>query len=561
MDILKKYNKDAANENDSRVELFKSLDTDKIVYKNKYGILITLNNENLESSGAIITTTLEVISLITNNELILGQFYLITDADPTLYGGTTVFVQAISTNKLSLSGEGIFYTPKYDPINTGRGIWDLVPYTFNIESFNFGAPITFSGVVTQDSTTGTGTGFSATIDIFDGYFTVDPIISTYGQGYQSGDLVTILGSQIGGTDGVDDLIFKITNAVDYQIGGTAFWGGMAWTNLTGLIGTSVDKYTLDSNWEVIPFNSTDYNISIDAIHYDYANDRIIKREDKIGNEVSVSNAFIAKMITSGAHPIKDFQWGNPGTYQGIGYAYGCIGNKVLGSLFECINFRCNRLSFNTITMESIVKDNIVSNNFNKNSVSGSYINGNTTNSITSNVLINDSSISDNFFPGLFGGFYGNILESSGIYGNITSVNSNGIKNNTLKSSFITYNTGDFIDISYNTLITQCNIQYNTFNSGTISDNHLSSNSAISANIINYSIRNIEFNNSTLDTITYIDQLQKLTIKDSYISTQDLSTAVDIYGIYVKNIFTNSASVIRLSYINAADALIVTNITN
>ena len=49
MDILKKYNKDAANENDSRVELFKSLDTDKIVYKNKYGILITLNNENLET--------------------------------------------------------------------------------------------------------------------------------------------------------------------------------------------------------------------------------------------------------------------------------------------------------------------------------------------------------------------------------------------------------------------------------------------------------------------------------------------------------------------------------
>ena len=45
MDILKKYNKDAANENDSRVELFKSLDTDKIVYKNKYGVLTTLNNE------------------------------------------------------------------------------------------------------------------------------------------------------------------------------------------------------------------------------------------------------------------------------------------------------------------------------------------------------------------------------------------------------------------------------------------------------------------------------------------------------------------------------------
>jgi hypothetical protein len=48
MDILKKYNKDAANENDSRVELFKSLDTDKIVYKNKYGILTTLNNETIE---------------------------------------------------------------------------------------------------------------------------------------------------------------------------------------------------------------------------------------------------------------------------------------------------------------------------------------------------------------------------------------------------------------------------------------------------------------------------------------------------------------------------------
>lgn len=52
MDILKKYNRDAANENDSRVELFKSLDTDKIVYKNKYGILTTLNNEPTIPQGS-----------------------------------------------------------------------------------------------------------------------------------------------------------------------------------------------------------------------------------------------------------------------------------------------------------------------------------------------------------------------------------------------------------------------------------------------------------------------------------------------------------------------------
>jgi hypothetical protein len=515
---------------------------------------------SISSEGAVTLTKAELDILILSNSLVLGQSYLITNADPTLYGGTSILVQAISTNKLSLAGEGIFYTPKYTTENS-RGIWDLVPYLFDIESFNYGADITFSGTVTQDSTTGNGTGFSATVDISDGYFTVNPNIVTYGQGYVSGDLVTILGSQIGGIDGVDDLVFNISNAVDYQIGGVTFWGGRAWTNLTGLIGASINKYTLNSDWEIIPFNTTNYKISVDAIHYDYSNDRIIKREDRLGNVVSTNNDNINNLIGNNSHPIRDFQWGNKGTNLGIGYEYGCVGNKVIDSLFECINFRVSRCSFNTITAGSSVVDNTIFNNFYKNSIESGGVINNTTGNFSNNKVFN-SYILDNIFSSQFSSIRDNNLSvNSGFYGNISILGS-GISGNILTSScYIESNTGSTLSIQDNQLTLKSSISYNAIDYGYIDANFLNGSQIQYTNISNgIGIAGNQFIKAAFSSIIFSQALERLIVNHAYISNADLSLATVIYSQYTKTISINEAGENKLSYINAANVLIITDIT-
>ena len=56
----------------------------------------------------------ELADIISNSNLIIGAIYRIDNCDINLYdGGTTIFLHALESNKLSEVGTGIFYTPKY----------------------------------------------------------------------------------------------------------------------------------------------------------------------------------------------------------------------------------------------------------------------------------------------------------------------------------------------------------------------------------------------------------------------------------------------------------------
>ena len=84
--------------------------------------------QNLVTSLTQITYS-EAQALIETSSVVAGQSYLITDADPLLYGssssfnfgpGTNIIIKGLSENTFSSNGWGKFYNPKYDTYN----IWD-----------------------------------------------------------------------------------------------------------------------------------------------------------------------------------------------------------------------------------------------------------------------------------------------------------------------------------------------------------------------------------------------------------------------------------------------------
>jgi hypothetical protein len=143
-----------------------------------------------------------------------------------------------------------------------------------------------------------------------------------------------------------------THNGSYNQGDRVHWGGMTWINLNGNVGDSNDIYTLDSEWQVIPYNAIDYNFVIEPIKYDLANDLIIERNEQNTNIVSFNKASYDVLTENlGVQsPIKAFMWGNVfDANNSIG-----IGNQtIINSYNENVNFRgryqqniiCNNESF------------------------------------------------------------------------------------------------------------------------------------------------------------------------------------------------------------------------
>lgn len=73
----------------------------------------------------------------------------------------------------------------------------------------------------------------------------------------------------------------------YVIDQVVFWGGYAWRNVTGNVGTADDILTLSADWEKLPYyNSPYYTIVIDNISVDWNNGIVITRTN-IENQITV----------------------------------------------------------------------------------------------------------------------------------------------------------------------------------------------------------------------------------------------------------------------------------
>jgi hypothetical protein len=381
----------------------------------------------------------------------------------------------------------------------------------------------------------------------------------------------------------------------YAIGDDAIWGGKHWTNKTGVAGSSVDKYTLDStNWDVVAFNSTDYNVVADVIHYDQEHDMIIRRKDKWDNDVDGEyQSFIEFSDPNGyglGNPIKDFQWGNgPEDWNTTDYLYiGVKGNYVKDSYLECINFIGSYMWNNTLLNLSLMYNNTTttSNSFDYNFLNNSQINNNILDvpsiGIYSNYLFRFSRIRNNTDVAIDN----NRLHSSNIQNNITTAGNGSISRNDLFVGNI--NTNEFIggDIEQNIVATASLISNNVVSGSSVRNNTLYDNSSINANTIsnggalsNNTLSSSNISSNLLDngSVMIHNKLQNLSTFDfsssgalsgqgiAYIeanyanATFNISAATIIYGDYSKQMFRNSTGTTRLAYYNASDVLTVVNV--
>ena len=381
-------------------------------------------------------TTSEANDLISTDDLIPGHFYKLIDAQPELYEGTNVIIQAATTNSFGRTGFGLFYNPNYDKNVEGFGIWSKIaswevqPNTL-IGTFESGEPITgdnnatgllygslntnkfipLTGDWSQTSSI-TGDINGGTVEIFTGGINTTTVFNpTSGI---SGQVVTITNqttstvlisytSTAGNylsvaqelqsklvesgsgirytytTDGstVSDGYFhnnnfnegavtiffdnisvantdfsvvipnKVSTVVlpSYNINDKVIWGGRVWINLTGEVGLESDNFDLDvDNWQVIPYNETDYTLVVDTIEYDQEHDYISMRKDKSGNIVDCN--FGSGFESS----IRYFQWGND--YDDTS-GKGLQNNIVKNSFFETINSTANTVTDNYLFQSEI----------------------------------------------------------------------------------------------------------------------------------------------------------------------------------------------------------------
>lgn len=537
------------------------------------------------SGGASSVTKAEIDVLISSNALVPGSIYIISGVDVPLYGGTTVILKAATTNKLELAGHGIFYNPKYlnsqlTP-NNGYGIWsNYITLTFSnvVGTFNNDESITANNGATA-------------IYLAEGFLE-----------WVSGDwsaATSVTGSYYGGTANVTGGV-----SPSYAIGQDVIWGGKHWTNISGNVGTAVDKYTLSSaDWTAIPFNDVDYNVEVDIIHYDYIHDMIVRRKDRYDNDVDgnfqVFDEFASPNGYSFGNPIKDFQWGNyPDDWNTNDYWYlGVQSNYVKDSYLDCINFIGEYLWNNTL-------------------IEKSYMNNNKTDTrvlIENNNLKGASFIDENVCN--FGGFYNlELSDYSRVSNNFLSlgqigesrlkksrIDSNAISGRVFIGNIRYCDLDDDSFIENNKLIAGCDISsVKLTNQSSIRDNIVdatSGGSGINRVVLNIASKiagnnlsgaNISFvslNSSTLLQNTILglgSSIQDLVLNNvvfdfsssgtltgksignitgQYANTSafNISAATIIYGNYPKQLLKNSAGTTRLGYYNNSDVFTIVNV--
>jgi len=304
---------------------------------------------------------------------------------------------------------------------------------------------------------------------------------------------------------------------DYAEDQVVFWGGYAWKNLTGDVGTAADVLNLDStNWEKLPYsNTTYYQKVIEYIEADFTEDVVLRRVDRINNVDVLFSLRFEDNESFNFHPISVMCWGNSNS---VSSRLSDI--KVEKSYVEFVNFKGLDNYSNEIKNFSYIENNY----FGKNS--SIYLNTLINTEMYSNILL-DSRIEANKLS--YSGIYSNtltnnsyiedtILTNSQIYSNIltqsnihyNSLINSRILNNELTESSIRYNTLTNGVIEYNILSSDSRIIYNTLSNSSTSYNTLTSSHIESNTLINFSsISNnnltgssIEFNTLTISSITY-----------------------------------------------------------
>jgi len=404
---------------------------------------------------------------------------------------------------------------------------------------------------------------------------------------------------------------------EYTVDQVVFWGGYAWKNLTGNVGTAENVITLNSDdWEKLPYSNTTYYESvIDEVKVDW-NNRIVIGRTNIENQITVEfNAdqywwWMGLYDNVQTNPISVMGWG---LYSKItpeqldGEFYGISNLRIINSNCETVNFKGAGLlnidmgsSFfnNNYIGKGCYVDEIIIRTFgyiqNNALTDFVYIYNNTLenggiqfNTLTNNTYINSNTLDNGYIQF-------NTLDNS--YINSNTLDNSYIQSNTLDNSSIQSNTLDNSSIQSNTL-DNSSIQSNTLDNSYVNNNTLDNNSSIQSNTltnnsyirINTLDNNSYIQSNTLTNISFIQintldnnsYIQSNTLTDSFFSfnssgtltsktlqkiyarnvtlNENISAATDIFLNVEKNIYTRLDGTKRLSYFNNSDVPTIVNV--
>lgn len=449
-----------------------------------------------------ITKTLtEINALIESNGLIKGALYKITGCQTALYGGTDLYLIALETNKLDQKGVGKFFTPKYENIS-GNGIW-----TGYVEC-----------------------GVSTIVGLFDNNELITANNGATGQlfGNVNGGFITPLTgtwstatSITGNASGATAVISSVSVPLTYAIGAKTIWGGYHWTNLTGNLGSKVDDYTLDStNWSKIAYNTTDYNISYDIIEYDFENDWISYRKDKLGNEIRFN--YVTNPV---ATAIKVFMWG---FY--IADERGIYGNILNQGFVNILNFRGNGFFFNSFGQSAYFFENV----FAKGVL------------FYSNVFFRSSFYSN--IIGLNGLIAYNIFNNGSLFYSNTFAQNLIFKQNNLESSVQFYSNLFSKNLTFQSNIFRLNAFFFLNKIGeTFNFSHNTTNQLVSIN------NNIFPSNKNLFATFF---------ESGNLTVVNFTPAIEIFASgYLKTVFSYPNGTLKIRYYNNNNVLVIADITD
>lgn len=313
------------------------------------------------------------------------------------------------------------------------------------------------------------------------------------------------------------------------VGSIVIWNGLHYqlVTLVGFDGTPPDT---NPAYTVLPKPTPGMGIGAsdvgyieewDVIEFDFANDWLQYRADKLGNTFAYSKATDDNIFGLGYSAIVDFQWGN---------ATKCFGNKIsqsrlsnlntIGSVFGNV-LDSGALMFNNIVdadaflianslyASSSIVDNTIS--------SGSYIQGNT--------LYSGSSIQFNTLTGVSYILY-NILDAVASMSGNTLDAASQIDSNVIDSGSVV--EGNTLDAS--------NIQSNLLSGGSIMQNNaLSGTSFINTNTM-LSAATMSLNTLGGGSFIFFNSLSSATSivsnnldEGSYIQTNNLESGSSIGG--------------------------------
>tara|TARA_R110000868_G_scaffold175724_4_gene412921 strand:- start:2733 stop:4700 length:1968 start_codon:yes stop_codon:yes gene_type:complete len=444
-------------------------------------------------------------TLITNSALQKGvQYHIYDRAD------LGIRLTATSTNTISLEGQGGFYNPDFQDVGDYSGVAAITGIAAGARKYIWQESLEYVTIVIT-SVSGTFTpGDSITMASNASGILIATDNSTYAT-----VLYTTAGNRGAGTilnDTTSGASASVIGPITYNmvLGDIVIWNGLHYqfTNIDQGGGVTPDVNT--AAYTVLPKPTPGMGIGAsdvgyieewDVIEFDFTNDWLQYRADKLGNTFAYSKAAADYYFNLlGYSAIVDFQWGNTTKCFGnkisqsrlsnlntIGSVFGNVldsGATMLNNIVDADAF----LSDNTLCAGSYIHDNTIS--------SGSFIQGNTLYSL-SNIqfctLTTNSSIQSNILDAA-GAMSANTLDASNIQSNLLSGGSIMQENALSGTSFISTNTmlsaatmslntlsGSSV-IVFNSLSSAAAIQYNTLDEGSyIQTNTLQSASTMGLN--------------------------------------------------------------------------------